>query len=606
MDIKGKSILVLGGFGLVGQAVIKRMMRAGERGAEQSSSAEQPAHIVITSLEQAEAESAVEYFRNLYKDTETTFEPFWGNLFVRESWKDLPREAILCDAQKREELIGDILGDLTESVIASNTLYNAIEWARPDAIIDCINTSTAFAYQDLFSLGQRVRARLHQPPPGPLLEKEGETIKNTLLEKEGETIELVERLLASLYIPQLIRHVQILHRALIDFHVRAYVKVGTSGTGGMGLNIPFTHSEERPSRMLLAKSSLAGAHSLLLFLMARTPRTAEIVKEIKPTATIAWKEIKYGPIRKAGKPIELEEVALEDAEELGSELQLLNPAASTPSGKFLESVYIDTGENGIFSKGEFETISALGQMEMVTPEEIAENVFRELVGASTGRDIVSALDASTMGPSYRAGYLRESALRMMTALEDETQTPSVAFEMLGPPRLAKLLFEAHLLKRIAKDFGGVLSQTPEELSKRAETILREDARLRSNIISIGIPILLSDGKKLVRGKLIKIPARRWETSGDGQHTVELNSERRDAWARDGWVDLRPENMDIWRTRLENIRAEAEGQGNGTGYERTSSEPDRSPAYWNNFESLDEGRLAAWIFTFEEGGERIKR
>jgi hypothetical protein len=51
----------------------------------------------------------------------------------------------------------------------------------------------------------------------------------------------------------------------------SYLKVGTSGTGGMGLNIPFTHSEERPSRMLLAKSSVAGAHSLLLYLMARTP-----------------------------------------------------------------------------------------------------------------------------------------------------------------------------------------------------------------------------------------------------------------------------------------------------------------------------------------------
>ncbi|MFI5202247.1 MAG: short-chain dehydrogenase [Candidatus Kapaibacterium sp.] len=573
MDIKDKSILVLGGFGLVGQAVIKRMMR--------SNSSEQPSHIVITSLGKAEAESAVEYFRKLYKDEETTFEPFWGNLFVRESWKDVPREAILRDAENREQLIGDIIGDLTESVVASNTLYNAIEWARPDAIIDCINTSTTFAYQDLFSLGQQVRASLR--------------------DGSGQSAELVERLLASLYIPQLIRHVQILHRALIDFNVRAYIKVGTSGTGGMGLNIPFTHSEERPSRMLLAKSSLAGAHSLLLFLMARTPRTAEIVKEIKPTATIAWKEIKYGPIRKAGKPIELEEVAMEDAEELGSQLVLLKPLGTGSSGKFLESVYIDTGENGIFSKGEFETISALGQMEMVTPEEIAENVFRELIGASTGRDIVSALDASTMGPSYRAGYLRESALRMMTALEEETNTPSVAFEMLGPPRLAKLLFEAHLLKRIAKDFGGVLSHTPEELSQKAEDILAEDARLRSNIISIGIPILLADGKKLVRGKQIKIPAQRWEESAAADHTVELNDERRDLWARDGWVDVRPENMELWRSRLENIRAEAEEHGNGTG-----SETDRSPAYWNNFESLDEGRLAAWIFTFEEGGERIKR
>ena len=43
--------------------------------------------------------------------------------------------------------------------------------------------------------------------------------------------------------------------------------MGTTGTGGMGLNIPYTHSEERPSRVLLSKSAMAGAQSMLLFLM---------------------------------------------------------------------------------------------------------------------------------------------------------------------------------------------------------------------------------------------------------------------------------------------------------------------------------------------------
>src|SRR5947209_2484031 len=137
MDIKNKRVLVLGGFGLVGQAVIKRLMR------------EQPAHVVITSLQRSESESAVEYFEKLYSEEETTFEPFWGNLFVREEWKDLPRERILEDAQKRDVLIEDTMGELSEEILAANTLYNAVEWARPDAIIDCINTSTAIAYQDL-------------------------------------------------------------------------------------------------------------------------------------------------------------------------------------------------------------------------------------------------------------------------------------------------------------------------------------------------------------------------------------------------------------------------------------------------------------------------
>jgi hypothetical protein len=33
---------------------------------------------------------------------------------------------------------------------------------------------------------------------------------------------------------------------------------------------------------------------------------------------------------------------------------------------------------------------------------------------------------------------------------------------------------------------------------------------------------------------------------------------------------------------------------------------RSPAYWDDFTTINEGRLAAWIFATEEGGERIKR
>lgn len=563
MDIKGKRILVLGGYGLVGQAVVKRLMH------------EKPAHVVITSLVQSEAESAVEMFRKLYTSESTTWEAVWGNLFMREEWKDLPREAVLSDPAKRDRLIEDILGDLTDDVVRSSALHAVIEWARPDAIIDCINTSTAIAYQDVFTLSQKVRHAIN--------------------EKADNASELVERLLSSMYIPQLIRHVQLLHRALIDFHVTAYIKVGTSGTGGMGLNIPFTHSEERPSRVLLSKSSVAGAHSLLLFLMSRTPRAATIVKEIKPTATIAWKEVKYGPIRKGGKSIDLYDVSPTDAEVLGDTLNLNDPSIGTATGEVLESVYIDTGENGIFSKGEFEAISALGQMELVTPEEIAENIARELLGATTGKDVITALDASTMGPSYRAGYLRQSALDQMNHLEATSNTSSVAFEMLGPPRLAKLLFESNLLKQIAGNFDRVAEISAEELSSQAQAIIETNAKLRSQMISIGIPILMNDGKRLIRGKQIKIPPAKAGV------TVSLADGKINEYAREGWVDLRKENMESWKKRFEKIRAEATAAGNSTG-----SEFDRSPEYWNNFSSISEGRIAAWIFTIEEGGERIKR
>src|SRR5258707_15296725 len=121
-----------------------------------------------------------------------------------------------------------------------------------------------------------------------------------------------------------------------------YVKIGTSGTGGMGLNIPYTHSEEKPSRVLLSKSALAGAHPLLLFLMARTPG-GPITKEIKPAAAIAWKRIEHGEILRAGRPVPLYEVDLAEAETLvpGRPFRPVDPGRGRAAGTTLKNVFID-------------------------------------------------------------------------------------------------------------------------------------------------------------------------------------------------------------------------------------------------------------------------
>src|SRR2546422_4057852 len=247
-----------------------------------------------------------------------------------------------------------------------------------------------------------------------------------------------ERHILLLTLPQLIRHVQILVESLKRAETKAYVKIGTSGTGGMGFNIPYTHSEERPSRPLLTKSAVGGAQSLLLFLLGRTPGAPAAI-EIKPTATIAWREIGFGPIRRKGKPI-----PLVDCPKPVNLAQAFRPGVAPwcDLGKPLEGVFIDVGENGLFAPDEFETVTALGQMEFITPEEVADYVAMELEGRPTGRDVVAALDAATAGPTYRAGMLRASALARLRSLEQETGSRAVAYEMLGPPRLTKLLWES--------------------------------------------------------------------------------------------------------------------------------------------------------------------
>lgn len=562
MDIKNRSILVLGGWGLVGSAICHKLM------------VHDPARLIVTSLKESEARDAVEQLRREYPNKPADmFVPRWGNVFIRNEWKDTPREELLADDASRLGLVEDIIDELTDEVLNRSALYRLIADEKPDAVIDCINTATAIAYQDIYTSSRAILYELH---------------KNTL------SRDTVERLLASLYTPQLIRHVQIMYRALKDVAAAMYIKIGTSGTGGMGLNIPYTHSEERPSRVLLSKAGVAGAHTLLLFLMARTP-DGPIVKEIKPTGAIAWKKIAYGDVIRRGRPIPLVDMPFEKA--LASHGTFLLDALESveQTGENFKAPFIDTGENGIFSLGEFEAISAAGQMELVTPEEIAENTVFEMRGGNSGHDVIQSLDSSAMEPTYRAGYLRDVAVRKLQQLEQEHDSSSIAFEMLGPPRLSKLLYEAHLLRLVAGTPDAVVNAAPEALSTAAEALLQTNQQLRSQMLSIGLVILLSDGEKYLRGNDVKIPPFR------GDKELPLTPDNLERWAEEGWVDLRAENMKNWQQRFENIMRAT----NALPADDTSSRFIFTRQYWNEFKSIDPGKIAAWIFDVEEKGTRMK-
>src|SRR5438034_1121196 len=371
--------------------------------------------------------------------------------------------------------------------------------------------------------------------------------------------------------------------ALRRAETKAYVKVRTSGTGGMGFNIPYTHSEERPSRTLLAKSAVAGAQSLLLFLLGRTPGLPATV-EIKPTATIGWREIGFGPIRSKGKAI-----PLVDCPEPVPVSHAFRPDAQPwcDLGRPLEGVFIDVGENGLFARDEFETVTALGQMEFITPEEIAEYVLMELEGRPTGRDVVAALDAATAGPTYRAGVLRAHAIEQLRALERQTKSRSVAYEMLGPPRLTKLLWEAHLCALLRPSVRALARSNAQELATEAHALVTRDAALRSHILSVGIPILAPDGEAVYRGRQVVV-------ADDG-------ADPRAAAPR-GWVDLRPEQFGMWVKRAREIVAQAERRPSraaesGSGVDWTALAAD---------DAIEPARFATWVFRYEDRGERIKR
>ncbi len=565
MDIQNRTVLVLGAWGLVGNAVTRKLV------------AEQPKRIIVTSLKESEV---IDHINNLKEEfpelPEDFFIPWWGNIFVRKDFKDINRFDILADREKRQIFMKDMMEELTDEILESSAIYSLVMEYKPDLIVDCINSATAIAYQDIYTTYRTIQTTISKNPTAEAL------------------IEETEKLICTLYIPQLIRHIQILYNSMSMAKTKIYVKIGTSGTGGMGLNIPYTHSEEKPSRVLLSKSCVAGAHTLLLFLMGRTPDGA-ITKEIKPTAAIAWKRIAFDTIMKRGKPIELVDIKMEDAVPLKDKFLITLNKKIPSSGKTLTSVLIDTGENGTFSKGEFEAITTQGQMEYVTPEEIAVDAIFEIKGGNTGHDIINALDNATFEPTYRAGFMQHSALEELKKLEKQTGVNSVAFELLGPPRLSKLLYEIELLNLVCGTMKKILELSPAELSLKTTALIEKNEKLRSEIVSIGIPILLRDGNSLLRGNEIKIPPFR------GENEFEITDENIELWAKDGWVDLREKNMVVWQNRIKAIIDEAEAIPRSD----SSSMHVRTRSYWNDFDSIEIGKVVGWLFIREEKGIRMK-
>jgi hypothetical protein len=258
----------------------------------------------------------------------------------------------------------------------------------------------------------------------------------------------------------------------------------------------------------------------------------------------------------------------------------------------LEMAIVDTGENGLFAKGEFEAITHLWQMEFVTPEEIAQQTVMEIKGSNTGYDAIGAIDAAVMDPTYRGGYLRNIALQEVAKLEDANQ-PSVAIGRLGPPELGKLLWEAQLLKTRYGTIGNVLQASADDLAREIFDLIRSEAgaHLRQRIISIGLPILTPDGASLIRGPFIRIP----EVAGSDR--ITLNSGDVDKYAAKGWVDLRAKNFAIWLDRFARMKRENE-QTHGRGSAAVTPQ-----TYWSDEISI--GAVAGWIFNNEEGGYRIK-
>lgn len=340
----------------------------------------------------------------------------------------------------------------------------------------------------------------------------------------------------------------------------------------MGLNIPFIHGEESPSRLLLGKAAVAGAHSMLLYAMSMTPG-APIIKEFKPATMIGWKDVARGIIKKGGKTYPLYDCAPEKPYSLEKGTAFICDTIEEqgyPTGKDMEGTYIDTGENGYFPPKEFEVITAPGLMEFITPEDIAHQAVMNITGTNTSCDVISAIDGAVMKPTYRAGILRRDAIEKAKRLDGS----GITYGFLGP-RVSKFIAECTLIQYHYKNINDVLDASPEHITSSWESLVLTDGAIRINLISIGLPILLPDGERILFAKRL-IKDKVWE-----ERPWPITQKNIDYFADLGWIDLRVSNVIQWQIRIRNAYKEGD-----------------------HTQPLDVGKVVSWVLINECEGGRL--
>src|SRR3954452_15907457 len=95
MDIRGKSVLILAGYGLVGQAVARRLLL------------EHPRELTLLSLKKEEAEEAVADVRA--EADGAALQAGWGAVVAFADTKDRPRREVFDDHAQRARLIESLI-----------------------------------------------------------------------------------------------------------------------------------------------------------------------------------------------------------------------------------------------------------------------------------------------------------------------------------------------------------------------------------------------------------------------------------------------------------------------------------------------------------------
>ncbi|MDZ7798138.1 MAG: hypothetical protein U5L76_00810 [Patescibacteria group bacterium] len=405
--LKNKKILILGGTGLVGKNTVtvlldQKVKNIGVVGLKNDKNWK-----FIEKIERDKKVKIKKYKNNL----------LWPSWFSQSSFKKNTK-------QSNVQLKNFLASDIKKDEVKKEPLYKIILDFCPDYIIDSINTPTQCSYAKFSS---------------------------SIIEGIG---------MGSLL---LLRYYKILYHLLsYDFwkkerkkiNISQYIKIGTTGIGGMGLDIPFTHGEEKPSLSLLKKVALAGSQTNILFAMRNSHRIANI-QEIIPTTSV---------------------------------FQLTDFNTSHKE--------IDGGESQGYALEEFRLLTNQSQMGVIDAHELAEIIIKALQKGKSPYNTLEALAQSGVACSDKSLKMRSRILDSWWQKQNKSAKVSVAHGNLGPKRTRKLLFELFILldyyRVNRKDFWRL---SPRKIQKQIKDKISKNSSLKEEIRLADMRVLTSPPKK---------------------------------------------------------------------------------------------------------------
>lgn len=536
--------LILGGTGQVGKTLAKTLISFGV------------SKVIIHGLLKNEVYKTVTELKKHQISNKTKIDATWGNIFSSVVLKDLKLNEIIPNANFRNELIRYLT-----STDISGYLIDVVDKFHPDVIINCVNYATFLGYRNTSRKKLLVlqNIELHT-------NKQNFFTENML--SRGDIY--LAKWFDDLYI--------LLKPGKIE-----YIEVSTTGFGGMGFNLLWTHGEpnqKRASEELISKAMIAGMSHQLLWNLSHTPGVK--VHMVIPAALIGWEGIAKEDIHRGGKVLKVS--TFNGSIKLRNNLNSIKKLVKTRNEEkksIFKGIGISTGENGFFGREEFKAITALNQMELITKEEVSNSVI-DIIKGNLNKDILNLMDRGSLTPTKNFFKKRNFAINTLNKFNGEL---SLAYGNLGP-YITKLIFELFLLSKCTSSLNEMKEIKLQELIDRLNNIITEK-KILSYILSVGIPILYDNGKRLY------FPDQPIYPSVDEIKNSKLSTYLVNNWAKVGWIDLRNKNIYGWVNKLSKLIKIIKFSKNSFKVKNINI---------NN--KIDVGETLAIILTMNGGGRKI--